>query len=177
MFKLQLYQLINFILVTALYGVLMLLTYKRAHYTKVLLAALVIWAILHLAGTAVIINNQPLYSAIILPVSETWPIVRFDQLVHIFGFGAATLLMYQLLASKLQAINRYELGFIVVMAGLGLGALNEVFEFIIGQAIDGTNVGDYLNTGLDLIADIMGAILALPLVFKLEQRRKVAAKL
>jgi len=47
------------------------------------------------------------------------------------------------------------------MAGLGVGALNEIIEFIIAQIVPETGVGGYLNTSLDLVSNLIGAILAM----------------
>jgi hypothetical protein len=43
---------------------------------------------------------------------------------------------------------------------MGFGAANEVVEFIASQMIAGTNVGGYINTGWDLVANSLGALLA-----------------
>ena len=47
----------------------------------------------------------------------------------------------------------------VVLAGLGVGAVNEIAEFFASQLVD-TNVGGYQNTGWDLVADLVGAVVA-----------------
>lgn len=44
--------------------------------------------------------------------------------------------------------------------GMGFGALNEVIEFIAVLTIPNTNVGGYENTGWDLVANLVGTILA-----------------
>ncbi len=46
---------------------------------------------------------------------------------------------------------------------MGLGALNEVVEFIASQTMD-TNVGGYVNTGGDLIANMFGSVFAAVLI-------------
>jgi len=47
------------------------------------------------------------------------------------------------------------------MAGLGTGALNEIAEFVVSTMVPRSGVGGYINTALDLCADLVGAILAL----------------
>jgi hypothetical protein len=42
---------------------------------------------------------------------------------------------------------------------MGFGALNEVVEFIATRFME-TNVGDYENTGWDLVANLAGAAIA-----------------
>lgn len=43
---------------------------------------------------------------------------------------------------------------------MGIGALNEVLEFIATLVLVDTNVGGYRNTGRDLIANLLGAAVA-----------------
>jgi len=43
---------------------------------------------------------------------------------------------------------------------MGLGALNEVVEFAATLLVPETNVGGYLNTGWDLVANAIGAATA-----------------
>jgi hypothetical protein len=45
-------------------------------------------------------------------------------------------------------------------AGMGFGALNEVIEFIAVLTLPNTNVGGYENTGWDLVANLVGTIIA-----------------
>ncbi len=47
------------------------------------------------------------------------------------------------------------------MAGLGMGALNEVVEFIAAEIVPDSGVGGYENTALDLCADLVGAFAGL----------------
>jgi hypothetical protein len=47
-----------------------------------------------------------------------------------------------------------------VFAGMGLGALNEIIEFVAVLIIPETNVGGYVNTGWDLMANLAGCLFA-----------------
>ncbi len=106
----------------------------------------------------------------IVPVPESWPIegdvrvlyswwivpdrLKYDQVVHAYGFGVTTFVCWQ----GLQAILRDcssgpqppTLGMLtlcVAAAMGGGGALNEVIEFAVTRIMAETNVGDYTNTG------------------------------
>lgn len=46
---------------------------------------------------------------------------------------------------------------------MGLGSLNEIVAFIASQTMD-TNVGGYVNTGGDLVANGIGALIAILLI-------------
>ena len=45
------------------------------------------------------------------------------------------------------------------MAGLGIGAFNEILEFIVSICVPESGIGGYVNTSLDLCADLVGAVL------------------
>jgi hypothetical protein len=69
--------------------------------------------------------------------------------------------MYYLIKPKLIKNHGWvAIGIVVIMAGLGTGALNEILEFIATVSVPETNVGGYENTSLDLISNLFGAIIA-----------------
>jgi len=67
----------------------------------------------------------------------------------------------------------WPLAILVVLMGLGLGALNELVEFVAVVTIPETNVGGYKNTLWDLVFDLIGAVLA---VILLTYRRAQAGR-
>ena len=50
-------------------------------------------------------------------------------------------------------------------AGMGLGSLNELIEFAATLTVPETNVGGYINTGWDLVANFVGALTAVTLIW------------
>ena len=142
---------------------LIAVSFFRITYSYATLTGLTIWSLMHMAGGGVYINGVRLYDIILLPLSQTYPILRYDQLVHTFGFAAATLTMFDLLRPLLKENLQHfiALSIVVVMAGLGVGAFNEIVEALVAATIPQSGVGGYVNTALDLIADFIGAILAM----------------
>jgi len=138
------------------------LTDRKVQYSNDTLIALTVWAAMHLAGGGVVINGSVLYELMILPLSDSYPILRYDQVVHIWGFAASTLAMFCLLRKLTINPLAHPVMFLVIliMAGLGIGAVNEIVEFIVAQTIPSSGVGGYINTSLDLCADLIGAIIA-----------------
>ncbi|MHC4157734.1 MAG: DUF2238 domain-containing protein [Planctomycetota bacterium] len=138
-------------------------TYFKVPYTDACLLGLTVWAILHMAGGTLYINGTKLYRLMLIPLSEKYPVLRFDHAVHIWGFGVATITMYCLLRPLLKEnLNRFAaLSIVLIMTGVGLGAFNETMEFIITQIVPETGVGGYLNTSLDLVSNFIGAILGM----------------
>lgn len=159
----QNYEFIIYVGVIIFFLCLVGISIKKVDYTLASLIGLTVWSALHLAGGGITVGEGRLYDVILIRLSATYPIWRYDQLVHIWGFGASTLVAFSLLAGLLKKPvgNPIALGFVLVMAGLGMGALNEILEFIVSICVPESGVGGYLNTSLDLCADLIGALLGL----------------
>jgi uncharacterized membrane protein YjdF len=116
-----------------------------------------VWGIAHLAGGVIPIGgDRTLYNAV-LGVE----LLHFDRLVHAFGFGFATLACGKVLARWLpDGRITPSTAVVVVLAGLGVGAVNEIVEFGATLVLPETNVGGYVNTGWDLVFDLAGAAVA-----------------
>lgn len=157
----------------------------RVNFSTGVLWGLSIWGLAHMAGG-------------LLPVPESWPIwgqtrvlyswwlipghLKYDHLVHAFGFGVTTWLCWEALRSIVAgstgrpvATVRPTLGILTLSgaAAMGFGALNEVVEFEAMMLVPETNVGGYLNTGLDLICNLVGAVVATGLI-RLTARQSAA---
>lgn len=156
------YEFLLYIGVILIIFALILSTNKRFNYSNLTLWGLSIWGLLHMAGGGVHVGDGVLYSLILVPISSTYEIFKFDQFVHMFGFAVATVLMYELILPSLKTkpTQRKSLIFVIIMAGLGAGALNEIVEFIAVVITPETNVGGYNNTALDLVSNLIGAIFA-----------------
>ncbi|MCX7011697.1 MAG: DUF2238 domain-containing protein [Candidatus Sumerlaeota bacterium] len=157
------FEFVIYVGVILFFGALLLATNRKVEYPNSVLWGLTAWAFLHMAGGGVFLRGVRLYDVILLPLSRTLPILRYDQFVHVVGFGAATLVMFHLLRPLLRPDRRgwIALSIVVVMAGLGVGALNEIVEFAVSLIVPGSGVGDYQNTALDLVSDLVGAALAM----------------
>ena len=107
------------------------------------------------SGVIPLDGDRTLYNAV-LPIE----LFHFDRLVHAFGFGFATLACGKVLL-RLVAGPPAAVAVLAVLAGLGVGALNEIVEFIATLVLPDTNVGGYVNTGWDLIFDLLGGIVAM----------------
>ena len=139
-----------------------LVTYKKVPYPNYLLWCLTAWSTLHMAGGLLMARGDVWYNLILIPISDSLQILKYDQVVHMFGFFTATLLMYVILKPLLKDPNRFgwALGIVLVAAGSGAGAWNEIVEFIAQASFEDANVGGYLNTSLDTISNLIGGIFA-----------------
>lgn len=120
------------------------------------------WGLMHMCGGLLHVNGETLYSLELVPLVPSLHILRFDQFVHTFGFGVATLLCHHMLRRYLRdAIERRgTLVFLVLLMGSGLGAMNEMIEFLAVMTFPETGVGGYENTMLDIVFNLFGGILA-----------------
>lgn len=87
--------------------------------------------------------------------------LKYDQAVHAYGFALSTWLCWQALRPALATPGpTFGLSVLCALGGMGLGAVNEIVEFIAVLTIPDTNVGGYVNTGWDLVSNAAGASLA-----------------
>jgi uncharacterized membrane protein YjdF len=160
------YEFLLYIGVIIFFLVVILASNKRVAYPNGTLWGLTIWAFLHMSGGGLYFRGTKLYEIILIPISESYNIFRYDQFVHIVGFGVATLVMYHLVEPLLKPELKgwTALSIVVIMAGLGVGALNEIVEFTATVLVPETGVGGYTNTSLDLVSDLIGAIGAMIII-------------
>lgn len=101
--------------------------------------------------------------------------LKYDQAVHIYGNALATWLCWNLLRYTVAIVVKRDLKdipargvFLVLcfLAGVGVGALNELLEFGATRTVPGdTNVGGYVNTGWDLVANTLGGAITVFLIW------------
>lgn len=168
----QNYEFIIYIGVIIFFYLLILFTNKKVQYPNWVLWGLTVWAILHMSGGGVYLGELRLYELILIPISESYEILKYDQFVHIVGFAVATFVVWVLLKPHLKTPINYwvSISIVVIMAGLGMGALNEIIEFLATVITPETGVGGYNNTSLDLVADLIGAIAAMAVIKKMEAK-------
>lgn len=158
------FEFLWYVLVLVFFLVLIVSTLHKTKFDYIILWGLSIWGLLHMAGGGVPVGDSVLYGYELLPLLDNggdFFILKFDQLVHVFGFGVATLVVYHMLKPYLKENTRWGvIYFILIVAGSGLGALNEIVEFAAFITLSETGVGGYANNALDLVFNTVGAILA-----------------
>lgn len=143
--------------------------HRAVSLTLPLLWAFSVWGLLHMAGGLLPLpeglphdgRHAVLYSLWLVPER-----LKFDQVVHAYGFGVTTWLCWHGLSTGLwrrfgvRPVPSAGLLTLCAAAGMGFGALNEVVEFAAVLSLPDTNVGGYENTGWDLVANLVGAVIA-----------------
>lgn len=155
-------EFIGYVVVVVILLFAVLLSNGAVRYPNYVLWGLFIWALLHMLGGVLMENGRVVYTLMIYPIiGEPYNILKYDQVIHALGFFVATTVMFHVLKKHLnRPISWPAVGIVISMAGLGLGALNEIVEFLMTVILPNTNVGGYENTAIDLIANFLGAVLA-----------------
>lgn len=141
--------------------------HRRVSLSLGALWGLSLWGLLHMIGGLVPIPDQWPHSGQPV-VYSLWLIpghLKYDQVIHAYGFGITTWVCWQGLR-KAARVQRPTFGLLVLAgaASLGFGALNEVIEFAATLLMPETNVGGYINTGWDLVSNLVGVVIAMVLI-------------
>jgi hypothetical protein len=160
-------EFIVYIVTMAALIALVAFTLRKAEYPAAMLWALAIWGLAHMAGGGVPVDGSVLYNLALVPLVETdrYVILKYDQLVHAYGFGVTAWLMHHLMTRHYPETRGTATALVYpALAAMGLGAVNEMIEFTAVLMVPDTNVGGYYNTALDLCFNALGALLAVGLI-------------
>ena len=161
-------EFIFYIVVMVLLVGVIWLVHRSISLSIATLWALSIWGLAHMAGGLVAVPESWPINGDIRVLYSLWLIperLKYDQVVHAYGFGVSTWVCWQGLRAAIRArggdaVPTFGLMVLAATAGMGLGALNEVVEFAATLLVPETNVGGYLNTGWDLVANATGSTTA-----------------
>ncbi|MEK6935556.1 MAG: hypothetical protein AABW67_02120 [Nanoarchaeota archaeon] len=149
------YEFLLYIGVVAFFLVFISLLHLKYNFNYFVLIGLSLWGLLHMFGGYFIVGEHVLYGY------QIFPFLRYDMFVHAFGFGFATLFSYYILKPNLKEdCSKTGISILLIFIGMGLGAVNEIVEFIAVLLIPQTGVGGYENTMWDIVFNTFGAILA-----------------
>lgn len=143
------------------------LLYTTLDKTKIpasLLAGISLWGLLHMMGGSIQTPDGVLYAWKIYPFFDGGGelyVLKFDQAVHGYLYAVVALLFLHLLRNYFgNNHSQFLVGFIAVMASLGVSAINEILEFIAVLTVPDNGVGGYFNTALDIVFNFAGALIA-----------------
>lgn len=131
------------------------LIHRSVQFSRPVLWALSLVGLGNMAGGVWLVSGRPLYLA---PLVGSF---RYDKLFHAVATGVAAWAGYEALR-RWGSVNRFTGGvaFATVLVACGAGALVEIVEFSSTIVFPTTNVGDYGNNMLDLVANLVGALVA-----------------
>jgi len=127
----------------------------HVHFSRWVLWGLVVWLLGHLIGGLWVLDGDVMYGHWIIE-----PVVRFDNVVHAWGFGVAGVATLEAMRTSLGTPSRVVIFVIVWFGGMATGALNEVLEWLGTKLQENTNVGGFENAMRDLASNAIGAAVA-----------------
>ncbi len=133
-------------------GVVAFLDHRRGPIPTVLIWLLAVWAAMHLAGG--LAANPTGDTEILYGMWLINGVLRYDQVVHGFGIGAATAVFA--FAARDSGRPLFW-GFVLSQV---VGLVNETAENVFASLVEDSNVGDIVNTTWDMVWHVIGAAVA-----------------
>ena len=114
----------------------------------------------HILGGGLTIGGDVLYNYVVTPIENPAGLtfLKMDQIVHTFGSAIAALFVFSFLRSR-TTLTPLALFVVTVLGACGVGALNEIIEFMAKLMVPDNSVGGYYNTAVDLTINLVGAVL------------------
>ncbi|MEI4196027.1 hypothetical protein [Roseovarius sp. E0-M6] len=141
---------------------------RSVEYPVSMLWALSAWGLLHMAGGGVPVAGSVLYSLQLFPITPAdgeMQLLKYDQIVHAYGFGVTAWVLWYLMKRHFPMLMGTKTSLLYpALAAMGLGTVNEIIEFIAILSVPETNVGGYFNTALDLVFNALGAAIAMTII-------------
>ena len=132
---------------------------RKLDWPRVVLWGLVAIGVGNLAGGVLLVDGQPLYVLTIIDLGDGNSL-EYDKFFHAFATGVATWVAHVTLAQWTGTRRGFGLAAAAVFVASGAGAFVEIVEYTGSIVFEQTNVGDYDNNLRDLIANLIGSIIA-----------------
>tara|TARA_R110002072_G_scaffold303069_2_gene492682 strand:- start:9974 stop:10624 length:651 start_codon:yes stop_codon:yes gene_type:complete len=170
-------EFILYIVIMLVLGSVIWFADRRVGFSPTVLWGLSGWGLIHMAGGLISVpeswpingEHRVLYSLWLIP-----DLLKYDHVVHAFGFGVTTLVCWEGLCAIMTAQRNQVEAFVPVptlgmltlcgAASMGFGGLNEVIEFFLTLTLPETNIGGYINTGWDLVSNLVGVTIVCGLI-------------
>jgi len=152
-----------YVVILSLLIMLMIYLHKKFKFPSIVLAGASLWGLLHMLGGGLIINGGKLYTLILINIYDSnipgMQILKYDQFLHFYTYIIVTFILFYILNPFLkEKYNWLIISVLLVFTSVGVGAGNEIIEFVPVVFWGNTGVGGYHNTLLDLIFNTLGAI-------------------
>jgi len=171
-------EFLGYILVLVVFFVLILALQRRIKFSYLVLWLLSIWGLLHMIGGGVRYQGEVLYKLQLIPiwVTENFYILKYDQFVHAYLYFVMVFVIWHLVKDSFNKKPNYLIIYpTIILISIGIGALNEIVEFIAVLILPETGVGGYYNTAWDIVFNTIGAVLG-TMVLYLKNRKIIKLK-
>ena len=136
-------------LASVMVAALALAAYRRNPLHPALAGGLGGLVVGHLAGGLVNIGDDVLYNT-----HPNFPLLQYDHVFHASASAIAAVVLWSRTRSEIPSSSLALL--FAGLGALGLGALNELVEFLSTLVHGGGHVGGYMNTGWDFVSNVVG---------------------
>ena len=143
-------------------------TDRTFHYPQIAKLGFAVWLLLHFLGGSVKIGAVRLYDFILIPIlGEPLNIFRYDQFMHAFCYFVFIFFVYGIVNGSLkEKANKWIIAFIIILIVEGIGAVNEIIELSTVIFFNSQGVGNYFNNALDLVFNLIGAIIGAVVILR-----------
>ena len=134
-------------------GLILMYVDGRVRFSTHVLVLLCISGFCHMAGGNLVFEDLFLYE-------QSWGGIGYDHLVHVIGLGTAGLAVWEATTWILHARSGKEAALVAFLGANAVGAVIEIGEYLATLVLSVASVGDYANNMQDLIANMVGGLLA-----------------
>ena len=127
---------------------------SRVRFSTEVLILLSISGFAHMAGGNIFINDVRLYEFTL------FGFLGYDHLLHVVGLGTGGLAVWEATARMFRAFGGWPAAVITFLGAHAIGTAIEIGEYLSYLFIEAVKVGDYANNMQNLIANMVGALLA-----------------
>ena len=167
------FEFLWYIAIMIFFFVILFTFQRRINFSYLVLWLLSAWGLMHVIGGGVIVNGEVVYKLQLIPlwVTENFFILKYDQFVHFYLYFVMVFVIWHLLKGNLNSeTNNWIIYPFIALISIGIGALNEIAEFVAVLVFEQTGVGGYYNTAWDIVFNAIGSVLG---VIGLHFRRKI----
>ncbi len=138
--------------------------HKKYNFSTLTLIGLSIWGIAHMFGGSTLLGEPRIYARILYPVLTTGDttLFRYDHLLHFYFYVVMTSVIYQISKKYFRPDANWTIvSAMIVFASIGVGAFNEIVEFLPVLFLKETGVGGYYNVAWDIVFNALGAVVTI----------------
>jgi uncharacterized membrane protein YjdF len=158
------FEFIWYIFIMTILIVLVSLLHRKYNFTILTLIGVSIWGIGHMLGGSTLLTEPRLYVQVIYPffTSGDVTILSYDHVMHFYFYMVATAMLYQVIKKYIRKDAKWlPVAVLILFTSMGIGAFNEIVEFMPVLFLAETGVGGYFNIAWDLVFNTLGALVTI----------------
>ena len=158
------FEFIWYIFIMIILITIFILLHKKYNFTTLTLIGLSIWGIAHMFGGSLLLGEPRVYTRILFNLFTTGDttLFRYDHLLHFYFYLVMTNVIYQITTHYIKPNTNWKIiAVLIFFTSMGIGAFNELIEFMPVLFLNETGVGGYFNVAWDIAFNALGALIAL----------------